>query len=182
VIISGLDPSLTSFGAAQTDGIVVSGQRLRPKSRGHDRLSELLGLTEQYAREADVVAVEGLAMGAKGSAVTDLAGLHWLIRHGLWKRAVPYVVIDPRSRMKWLTGNGNAGKDECLAAAIKRFPMIDITGNDIADAVTIMAMTAAHYGQPLVTMPADRDLVLRGINPKTGLPKIRWPQISGVPV
>jgi crossover junction endodeoxyribonuclease RuvC len=118
---------------------------------------------------ADVVVIEGLSFGSKGSAVTDLAGLHWLVRHTLWKTGVPYAVVAHPTMAKWLTGKGNAGKDECLAAAIKRFPLADITGNDEADALTLAAMGCARYKRPLVQMPADRTVVLSAVE---------WPQLN----
>lgn len=172
MIIAALDPSLTSFGLARFQTGVVSPTlgRVRPKAKGHQRLAELLTAVDEYSYAADVVALEGLAFGAKGSAVTDLAGLHWLIRHHLWASGRPYAVVNPRSRMKWVTGKGNASKDECLAAVIRRWPGLDITGNDVADAFTMLAMTCEAYGLPLAVMPADRGAVLQAIE---------WPRLKG---
>jgi crossover junction endodeoxyribonuclease RuvC len=184
--VCGLDGSLTSFGAAVTrgPGAVPELYRFRTKLAGHERLSYLLGEVTAIARDCDVAAVEGVLSHMPGAeAHLNLAGLHWLVRHRLFELGVPYVVIAPSSRMKWLTGKGRAEKDECLAAAIKRFPLADIDGNDKADALTLAAMTSAAYGMPLVPMPADRREVLtaakfvkRGAG-KVRVPAIDWPRL-----
>lgn len=172
--VVGLDPSLTSFGAAVLRGDTVTLNRFRCKERGHARLDYLLKNMWGVVTGADLVVMEGLAFGAKGSAFLDLAGLHWLIRHDLYRGGVPYAVVPPSSRAKWLTGRGNATKDECLAASIRRFPGVNITGNDEADALTLAAMGRAWLGRPYVTMPTDRHALLRAVNRK-GQPAIAWP-------
>lgn len=173
--VLGLDPSLTSFGAALAMGDAKPQLvRWRPKDRGHQRLGYLRDVMLGVASHADLVVLEGLAFGAKGSAVLDLAGLHWLLRQALWEVGQPYVVVAPMLRAKWLTGKGNASKDDCLVAALKRFPAADIDGNDVADALTLAAMGMEHLGQPIAQMPADRRELLYSTNRKH-LPQIAWP-------
>lgn len=183
--IAGLDPSLTSFGVAITHGPAgeVFLERLRPgKMREHERLNFLLGSAEGLVGYADVAVVEGLSLGSKGSAVTALAGLHWLVRHMLWRLGIPYAVVPPYKRCKYITGQSLAPKDECLAAVIKRFPEIDVHGNDEADALTLAQMAADAYGQPLVQMPQDRTDTLRALSTSKGHkgePAILWPELPG---
>jgi crossover junction endodeoxyribonuclease RuvC len=184
LVIGGLDPSLTSTGlvVCGPDDLPPLMYRIQTKAKGHLRLRFLLHEIWQQLSGCDVVVMEGLAFGAKGSAVTDLAGLHWLIRHMLWTNLAPYAIVDPRTRMKWLTGNGNASKDMCLAEAIHRFGYREIDGNDKADALTVAAMGCEHYGQPLVTMPADRTALLSAVKTPKGSnvarPVIDWPFLS----
>lgn len=175
--IAGLDPSLTSFGIAVTEG---PGQveliRLRTRLRGHERIVYLLDALDDHVAGCDVAAVEDVVILAAGrDARVNLAGLHWMVRHRLWERGIPYAVVAPSTRAKWLTGNGHAGKDECLAAAIKRFTMADITGNDEADALTLAAMCGDAYGCPLVKMPQDRTALLH--DKRNGQPKVAWPRL-----
>lgn len=180
--VVGFDQSLASFGIAAIYGEEVAVWRLRPGNlRGHERLDVLLESVRNAACGADVIAMEGLAFGAKGDAMTSLAGLFWMVRHELWKMHVPYVVINSSHRRKWITGSGVASKDEVLAAAIKRFPMVDLRGNDEADALVLAAMTADHYGIPIAQMPADRAALLNGVHTvkaKRGQPLINWPPIN----
>jgi crossover junction endodeoxyribonuclease RuvC len=183
VKLVGLDPSLTSFGSAvvhpgearSDDGVMltplVRTYRTKVPATGHARLAVLLHQVRLVCDGADVVVIEDfLVRRVPGNAVGPLAGLHWLVRHELWQAGVPYVPVNTMQRAKWLTGKGNAGKDDCLAAAIKRFPMADLHGNDEADALTLAAMGAAHYGYPVVRMPASADEVLA---------KITWPAVRG---
>lgn len=184
--VCGLDPSLTSFGGAVTRGPGAAPElyRFRTKLAGHDRLSYLLGEVTAIARDCDVAVIEGVLSHMPGAeAHLNLAGLHWLVRHRLHELEVPYAVVAPSTRMKWLTGKGHAEKDDCLTTAIKRFPLADIGGNDHADALTLAAMGAAAYGQPLVLMPADREpllsaakFVTRG-KVKVRVPVIDWPRL-----
>lgn len=172
----GLDGALTAYGAAVLYPQSGGGHgvpslytwKTAPRQHIHARIQHLAVSVLNACAGSDLVAMEGLAnYGAKhGSTSLDLAGLHWIVRQLLWANGYSYVVIPAPVRAKWLTGNGNAGKDECLAAAIKRFPMADIRDNNQADAITLAAMAAAHRGCPLVTMPASSD---------EQLAKITWP-------
>jgi crossover junction endodeoxyribonuclease RuvC len=177
--VTGLDGSLTAYGLARIVSTVpgMAGIRrdtCKPKFTGpgatHKRLDRLTGTVLSWCTGSDLVVLEGLAFGAKGSAVTDLAGLHWVVRQALWQHEIRYVIVPPPVRAKWLTGNGRAGKDECLAAAIKRFPNADIADNNQADAVTLAAMALARYDLPLAKMPASS---------YEQLGKIAWPDMKG---
>jgi crossover junction endodeoxyribonuclease RuvC len=187
--VCGLDPSLTSFGGAVTRGPGATPElyRFKTKLAGDERLAYLLGEVTAIARDCDVAVIEGVLSHMPGAEVhLNLAGLHHLVRHRLWELGVPYTVVTPSSRMKWLTGKGRVEKDECLTAAIKRFPQADICGNDQADALTLAAMAAASYGEPLVPMPADREAVLTATKlvtqgkVKVRVPCIDWPRLKAV--
>jgi crossover junction endodeoxyribonuclease RuvC len=188
--VVGLDQSLTSFGVAAIYGEETAVWRLRYPARKpdqavrayqHERLDYLTDGILNAVAGAHVAALEDMAFGAKGDALTDLAGLYWLVRHTLYRAHVPYVVINSSHRRKWITGSGAAPKDEVLTATIKRFPDVDVRGNDEADALVLAAMTADHYGCPIVAMPADRAALLNGVHTakaKRGQPLINWPQIN----
>ncbi len=165
--MTGLDPSLTGFGLATVIDGDVAVATLKTQKRGHERLDDLLCDASIAAKDADLVIIEGVALYVRhGGTSLELAGLSWLVRHRLWECSRPYAVIPPSVRKKWLTANGSASKSECLAAAIKRFPAVDIRDDNQADALTLAAMGAAHLGVPLVKMPASSD---------EQLAKIAWP-------
>lgn len=175
VAVVGLDPSLTSFGAALAfPGMTPEVYRWRHRGRGHERLAYLRHEMLNLASRGGLVVMEGLAFGAKGRGVLDLAGLHWVLRQALWEAGMPYVVVPPALRAKWIAGKGNASKDECLVQVIKRFTTADVDGNDVADALTLAAMGMEHLGQPMAKMPADRLELLYTCN-RDGLPQIAWP-------
>jgi Holliday junction resolvasome RuvABC endonuclease subunit len=185
--VCGLDPSLTSFGGAVTRGPGVPPElfRFRTKLDGHERLDYLLAEVRTLARGCDLAVVEGTPVMKNAQTAMALAGLHWLTRHALWELGIPYAVVQPSSRIKWLAGRGSGvEKDDCLVMAIKRFPLADIRGNDQADALTLSAMGSAAYGQPLVPMPADREAVLTAIKVvkrpggSVRVPAINWPRLK----
>jgi Holliday junction resolvasome RuvABC endonuclease subunit len=184
--VAGLDPSLTSFGLAVIWGgpdLVPLLYRLKTgKLRGHERVAFLLDEVTSMVRGCDLAVVEGAVLVAAGGGENRLAlaGLHWIVRHRLWEIGLPYAVVAPSTRAKWLTGNGGAGKDDCLVAAVKRFPRAEISGNDTADALALAAMGAAAYGQPYVPMPQDRTALLhaaRTTRQHRGEPVIGWPKL-----
>jgi Holliday junction resolvasome RuvABC endonuclease subunit len=184
--VAGLDPSLTSFGIAVISGPDLTPMlyRLRPAPmRGHERIAFLLGEVASMVIGCDLAVVEGvLANMAGAEAHLNLAGLHWMIRHRLWEIGLPYAVVTPSTRRKWLTGNGNASKDDCLVATVKRFPRAEISGNDTADALTLAAMGVAAYGEHYVQMPQDRTALLHAARTDKhhrGEPVIDWPPVNG---
>jgi crossover junction endodeoxyribonuclease RuvC len=82
----------------------------------------------------------------------------------------PVVEVAPALLKKYATGKGNAGKDEVLAAAIRRYPMANITCNDIGDAVVLAAMGARHLGEPIESS-------LPQVN-HTAMEKVAWPEVD----
>jgi Holliday junction resolvasome RuvABC endonuclease subunit len=188
VRVCGLDPSLTSFGGAVVQGPGVAPElfRFQTKLTGHPRLAYLMSEVMTIARGCDVAVVEGAPFSRLPGAQTHMAlvGLHWLVRHALYEMGVPYAVVEPASRVLWLTGKGKAEKVECVLEVVKRFPLVDVRGDDEADAFTLAAMGAAAYGLPLVKMPADREAVLRRVrvNKRThkSEPVIDWPRLAAL--
>jgi crossover junction endodeoxyribonuclease RuvC len=181
-LIVGLDPSLTSFGCAAVKGpgVVPVLTRIRPGTMtGHLRLRYLMREVETFVKGCDLVVIEGVAFtGNNPGTYASLAGLFTLITHGLWEQGYPYAVVTPSTRCKYLTGKGNASKDDCLLAASRRFDrVVEVSGNDTADALTLAQMGAHHYGCQVVNMPKDSTDLLTAKN-KKGQPVIDWPVLK----
>lgn len=171
--VVGLDLSLTSTGMARVtrsgESVHVEVARVRTKLKDFDRLDFLLDQIHQFTHDADLVVVEGLAFAAHDTNRQG-AGLHWMVRHGLWKAEVPTAVCPPTVRAKYAAGKGGAGKDEVLAAVIRRYGVpldVEITGNDVADALTMAAMGWRWLGRPV-------EEKIPQVNAET-LPKVAWP-------
>lgn len=62
------------------------------------------------------------------------------------------LVVAPAQRMRYATG-GSAAKDVVMAAAIKRWPTVDITSNDTADAMVLAAIGCRYLGFPIDAAP-----------------------------
>ena len=175
--IVGIDPSLTSTGLAAVflDGesheVAVDRIKSKPVSSDLDarweRLYDIRVEIADWTRGADLVVVEGLAYASPSPFSAERAGLWWLVIDHELRRQVPVAVVPPAVRAKYATGRGNAGKDEVLAAVVRRYPAVEVTGNDEADALILAAMGARYLGEPIDDLPAANLAVVA---------KASWPQ------
>lgn len=164
--VIGLDLSLSSTGVACNLGWTAR-IRVAPAAGAGPfyRLRVIRNEVMGYVRGADLVVVEGLAVASTTGQHLTRAGLWHLVMEWI-DRELPWAEVPPATLKKYATGKGNAGKDEVLAAVIKRFPGIEVRGNDEADALVLAAMGADHLGNPMVDMPA--------VN-RSSLEKVVWP-------
>jgi crossover junction endodeoxyribonuclease RuvC len=165
--VLGLDLSLTSTGMAVIgDGDVKLHRIQSAKLAGHERIDRLRGCVRTWAQDKTLVVIEGPSFGSPNKQ-HELGGLWWIITRMLWRAGQPYAVVAPAQLKRYAAGKGNAGKDEVLAAVVRRYPMADVDGNDVADALVLAAMGADHLGCPLATVPQAHRAVLAGV---------KWPQ------
>lgn len=170
--ILGLDLSLTSSGVALIGDGLLSAWAYKPKGTGLSRLRQARAEFVYWAREAELVLIEGPSYGSQGggrqSGHHERAGLWWLVYEALDKREIPVAVVPPATLKRYATGKGNASKDAMLVAAAKRFPNWE-GGNDEADAAWLAAMGADRLGIPFVSMPAAN---------REALNAVTWPEHS----
>jgi crossover junction endodeoxyribonuclease RuvC len=181
--VIGLDLSLTCTGVAVITAGQVHVQRATSTGRADATLAErgerlrelsrrIVGVRHTMLTVPDLWVIEGPSLGqTRQGGQHDRAGLWWLVVATLQGIGHRVAEVSPAQRAKYATGKGNASKDTVLAAAIRRYPMADIAGNDTADAVILAAMGAHHLGHPLAPVPALH---------ATALEKVRWPQPSTV--
>lgn len=162
--VIGLDLSLTSTGVARADG---SSLRIRSKKTGPERLHEIVEGVAILCQNADLVVLEGYSYGSKGRSVFQIGELGGVVRMFLWGNSLSYVEVPPANLKRFATGKGNAGKDEVLAAAIRR---LDYQGssNDEADALFLRQMALTHYDQSDVQFPQTH---------LEALTKVDWPAL-----
>lgn len=152
--VIGLDLSLSSSGIGCSLGWV---ERVQTKPGGGNLFQRLRLIESKVLHlvgHPDLVAVEGLAHGSQTGQHLTRAGMWHLVMNGVDQRGIRWIEVPPTSLKKYATGRGNAGKDEVLAAAIRRFPDINVRGNDEADGLWLAAIGADLLGEPLVEMPA----------------------------
>ena len=173
--VVGLDLSLTSTGVAvvrpygnvATSRIQTKGAKTATLVERRQRLGRIVAAIDDAVPWGALVVVEGPSFGqARQSGQHDRAGLWWLITAMLTDSGRLVVEAPPACRCKYATGKGNAAKDYVLAAAVKRYPDVDVSGNDIADAVILAAMGRRWLGDPIDNMPA--------VN-LAGMAKVPWP-------
>lgn len=178
----GLDLSLTSTGIA----VIGSDQTVtvsRVQSKGsktatlNDRrerihkldlaiFQHIVNAHEHSLTGPPLVVIEAPSFGqARQGGQHDRSGLWWLVV----SRAGQYydiAEVAPATRSKYATGKGNAAKDAVLAAVVRRYPQVDVTGNDEADALILAAMGARHLGQPIDDLPKTH---------LAAMDAVRWP-------
>lgn len=149
--VIGLDLSLVSTGIAGNGW----ADRIRPGDRRDvERLHYIRhAVLEHISPNDDLVVIEGPSYGSTGQGQHERAGLWWLIVYALSRRDQAVAVATPGQLKKYATGRGGADKDEVLAAAVRRFPNVNITKNDEADAYWLCAMGHDLLGHPLADMP-----------------------------
>lgn len=163
--IVGLDLSLTATGIAYEAGT----QTISVESKGVRRLAEISRAVLDVVRSlpADLVVLEGYSY-ASAQVAHQLGELGGVVRLALWSYAVPFIVVQPSSLKMYATGRGNAGKEEMLAAAIRRLGY-DGHDHNQADAAWLRAMALDHYGFPLAKVPDTH---------RKALAKVAWPDLA----
>lgn len=174
--IVGIDLSLTSTGLAV---ITATGDvelhRIRSTGKAgaslperNARLGRITGEIADHLDGAALVVIEGPSFGqARQGGQHDRAGLWWLTVDHVHGAGIPVAEVPPSVLKKYITGKGNASKDEMLAAVIRRYPGVMVSANDEADALALVALGARHLNEPIDTMPA--------VNCQA-LAKVRWPE------
>ena len=166
--IVGLDLSLTGTGIATVEyhplGVGVArvtskgparrkGDPPVPLSARSLRLRRLAGGIVDRCVGADLVVVEGPSYGSEGAGTWDRAGLWWLVVARLTGAGLPVVEVPPSNVKMYALGKGSGagtGKDEVLSAVIRRYlPVVEVPGNNEADALVLAAMGARFTGAPI---------------------------------
>lgn len=172
--VAALDLSLTSTGVARyVTGQTPTVQRVTSRPTTDDiparsiRLRTLTGTITGLCVGADLVLIEAPSFGSQNGHAHDRSGLWWLVCARLTGMNLPVVEVPPSTLKKFLTGKGNAPKDQVLAATIRRFPDVDVSGNDEADALGLLAMGCRYLGEPFDTMPDTHLAALKGVKWRT---------------
>jgi len=162
VVYVGIDPSLTGTAIAVIDDDVLSSRRLATVGHKADSYADTLDRLNRierwlFRRLEDLGSID-LTIGIEGPSLSprrmgldhERAGLWWRLYTRAEKFAgEPIRVISPKTRAKYATGNGNAGKDQVLLAVSRRYPTFTGDTNDEADALVIAAICARLDGQPV---------------------------------
>lgn len=164
--VIGLDLSLTSTGVASNAGWVDRIRTGTDKTPGGFLRLRAIRARVLELGPADLIVVESLAISSQTGQHLTRAGLWHVVMEAIDARGYSWAQVNPGTLKKYATGKGNASKDEVLAAVIRRFPAVEVKGNDEADALVLAAMGSDHLGQPMVDMPATH---------RAALEKVAWP-------
>ncbi|MGF3056183.1 crossover junction endodeoxyribonuclease RuvC [Microbacterium sp. YY-01] len=159
-MILGIDYSLTSTGLAvlcddgSTDTCIIRS----PKDDGSiesivHRIEQIADEVEAWADLAadDIVVLEGFVNHARSPHRGKIAAGWWAVaRRVSMLTESPVIVVPPKTRAKYATGNGAAGKQAVVEQVTARYPQFRIDGSDdIADAVALVAIGARMLGRPI---------------------------------
>lgn len=151
--ILGIDPSLTATAVCHIrDGAPPEVAVSRTKPTGQSAVAKLARMhlqaefVAEYACTADIVLIEAPSLASVGRATRDLAGMWWLMFAELTRYPAPIGVVAPSVLKKWVTGRGNADKFQVGQHIAKRWPAVELSSDDQADALTLASIGLHHSG------------------------------------
>ncbi|MDT0387870.1 hypothetical protein [Streptomyces dubilierae] len=174
-LVIGIDASLNSLGIAGADW---ADAIRHPGLTGHARIDYLRREVADRTKAADLVVIEDVARGAKGSAVHQLAGLWWVLTTELHRRGIPFAVANPQSRYTYATGVANPAREHprdkrarickgMVCSFVNEQLGIWCEGPgkyDAADAAVFAAMGLDWLGYPLIDLPPQQRRALDGVH------------------
>ena len=162
----GLDLSLTATASV----LLVNGEmkdyvliKTKPSGKNPtDELNRLLLIRERLMIDdvtPDIVVVEGLAFMARNTtALVQLSGLNYLVRELLWSKDIPFVIVSPSTLKKFVTGKGNAKKDQMLLETYKRYN-VSFEDDNLCDAFGLAKIgEALSAANPPITKEQDQTI------------------------
>lgn len=135
----GIDLSLTNTGiiVLNSEGHLVDQHSIKPKSKGDERLVEIKTQLHYYLSKYDEpfsICIEGYSYGSKNRGLPFQIGeLGGVIKSSLFEKGLQYKLVPPTTMKKFITGKGNAKKEE-IQSSIKQKWGIEFTDNNLADA------------------------------------------------
>jgi len=190
-VVTGLDLSLTSAGIARLTVGDDAPEPLTWTTAVGETGSEGATLAERWWRldaqrsrvldevgVPDLVVVEGPAMASSHGQQHDRSGLWWLILDDIIGRGLAVAEVPPLTLKVWATGSGATSgpnkvtKDRVIREIRRTYgdrfdiPPEAYGGSDIADAVALATLGAAHLGHALIDVPSTH---------RRALGKVRWP-------
>lgn len=126
-------------------------------AKGDKRLVEIRKVITSHALVADLAVIESAPGYGTGSAALQL--VHGVAREALARYNVPVLYLAPLALKKWVTGSGNASKDDMLAAVpddVRSAWDEDVDDNGV-DAFWLRQIGLKYLGQTYVPGVADED-------------------------
>jgi crossover junction endodeoxyribonuclease RuvC len=147
--VIGLDMSLVHTGwAHRTEYDSISSSVIKPKNlRGVERLHYIADQVEFLLggrTESDtLIVIEGYSFGSRGRSTVSLGELGGITRLCLHKLGFKYLEVAPKQLKKFITGNGNASKEEMIKEVNSKMGL-ELTDDNEADAVALTMLGKAY--------------------------------------
>lgn len=136
-----IDPSLNGTGLAigNKNSILLTETISIKKLKGMERVEFIISRIKTLIFEHNIkeVIIEGYSFGSRGRALFQLGELGGVIRYELFKLGIEIKEIPPTSLKKFITGKGNAKKEEVLEGVNKK-TNLNLKDHNQADAVALL--------------------------------------------
>jgi Holliday junction resolvasome RuvABC endonuclease subunit len=115
------------------------GERMNVTTNGQlDDLKRIIGIKNRIKfilknHKVTKVAIEGYSMGSRKGQIFNIAELGGLVKCMLYEEKYDFSIIPPKSLKSYITGNGNAEKEEMQHAILKKY-FLTFEDNNEADA------------------------------------------------
>ena len=161
--IIGIDISLvkTGFAIIKDNGTFINSGVIRSKPSGDkpiDELKRIVRIAEDIMEKINpllphhgdiLVVIEGLAFGVRNAtALTQLSGLNYLLRSLLLESDIPFIICQPTTLKKFITGSGKGEKDKMMMNVFKNYGF-EAFDNNVCDAASLAFCGAAVIGKPI---------------------------------
>lgn len=142
----GLDLS-TKTGFVQLDdqGEVLTACEISYKQKDPERMKNLIDDIQSRITYGDTVVIEGFSFGSKGKGVAFQYGLGWGVRMALFDLNLEYKIIAPGGLKKFVSGKGNAKKDQMAIDIYKRWGF-EHPSDNVRDAYALAQVGRALRG------------------------------------
>ncbi|MFI6819759.1 hypothetical protein ACIBJE_02255 [Micromonospora sp. NPDC050187] len=157
----------------------VHTARVNKDTVDHNRIHRVLEWVAAAAKARPHLAViEGTFTRGGGSDI-PLIGLRTVVCHWLWTKKIPYVDVAPATVKVWATGSGatrgenKVTKDKVIAEILATYGgllNIDPRDDNQCDAVALLTLGRAAYGQPLVRITRAQQT--------RALTAVSWPTLA----
>lgn len=173
MIIMGLDVATHMGVAVWSEGVIVHREVIYhpPEVKGAQnhpsrfvRYSKYAAAVEDLLTQWAVgsVFIEGYGY-ANAHTLATLVELGTTVRQVLHESEARWQEVPPPTLKKFITGRGNAKKDEILLAVYKRFG-IECQQHDEADAIALAYFGAARLGHPVSLPESQLAIARRGLD------------------
>lgn len=149
-----------------------------PAKNLHERFAQQLDGCASFYRHAEYVVIEGAAFSKNNTGADALAAMRWMLRQDLWKRGIPYAMVNPQSVKVYATGQTQpavsfpkkdrylVGKGMVRDAVHARYGLLTEGKHryDQSDAYVLLALGLHSLGHVLAEVPdAWAEQALRGV-------------------
>lgn len=144
-----LDLATVTGWAVQASGVTTSGSQSFAryggcKSKPADHTGASFAMFRRWLHETirtdkpEVIVYEEVMRWMSASSAHAFGGFRALMLEAACIHSLPCVGYKPKQVKKFWTGNGNADKDVMVAETRRRFPDLDLTDDNEADATAIL--------------------------------------------